>query len=169
MNPPEKAAFRERYGTELTVPATWEEFSRAAEFFNRPEQNMYGTVFALYPTAINNIFDFALQVWSRGGDIVDPDGRIALNSPEAVAAMTAYRELLAQPFIHPRSRELESIGACWAFARGEVAMMVNWFGFATMCETVEGSTTKGCVDRAPVPHAAGYAEPVSLNVYYTGQ
>lgn len=166
-SPEEKAAFRARYGEELSVPKTWEEFARAAEFFNRPEQNMYGTLFALYPDGHNNIFDFALQVWSRGGDIVDPDGRIALNSPEAVAAMTAYRELLAQPFIHPRSRELESIGACWAFARGEVAMMVNWFGFATMCETVEGSTTKGCVDIGPVPHAAGYAEPVSLNVYYT--
>ena len=147
-SPAEKAAFRERYGTELTVPATWEEFSRAAEFFNRPEQNMYGTVFALYPDGHNNIFDFALQVWSRGGDFVDPCGRLSLNSPEAVAAMTAYRELLAQPFIHPRSRELESIGTCWAFARGEVAMMVN--GSASRrCAKRESLHDKGLRRHAP--------------------
>lgn len=163
----EQKAFRQRYGTFLKVPETWDEFAQTAEFFNRPEKNMYGTLFALYPDGHNNIFDFALQVWSRGGDLIDEKGNIVLNSPKAVDAMTEYRALLAKPFIHPKSREMESIGACWAFARGEAAMMVNWFGFATMCETVEGSVTKGCVDIAPVPHAEGYTDPVSLNVYYT--
>ena len=45
-------------------------------------------------------------------------------------------------------------------------MMVNWFGFATMCETVEGSRVRGCVDVCAVPHADSHPDPVSLNVYY---
>lgn len=163
----ERTAYRTRYGGELKPPETWGEFAQVAEFFNRPEQNLYGTLFALYPDGHNNIFDFALQVWSRGGDLTDSQGNIVLNLPANVEAMTEYRKLIRCPFIHPKSRELESIGACWTFARGEVAMMVNWFGFATMCEMVEGSKMKGCVDICAVPHSAGHDAPVSLNVYYT--
>ncbi len=45
-------------------------------------------------------------------------------------------------------------------------MMVNWFGFATMCETVEGSRVRGRVDVSAIPHADSHPDPVSLNVYY---
>jgi multiple sugar transport system substrate-binding protein len=126
---------------------------------------MYGTLFALYPDGHNNIFDFALQVWSRGGTLTDERNNILLYSHESVEAMKFYRDLVNSPFIHPNSRDLESIGASWTFARGEVAMMVNWFGFATMCETVEGSRVKGNVDICAVPHSAECSEQVSLNVY----
>lgn len=163
----EQLSYRTKFGRDLKIPETWEEFVRIAQFFNRPEKGMYGTLFALYPDGHNNIFDFALQVWSRGGSLTDEQGNVLLYSPEAVEAMTFYRELINNPFIHPRSRELESIGACWAFAHSEVAMMVNWFGFATMCETVEGSKVKGKVNIAAVPHAEGFTDQVSLNVYYT--
>jgi multiple sugar transport system substrate-binding protein len=161
----ERAAFRARYGSELAPPRTWAEFARVADFFDRPEEGLHGTLFALYPDGHNNVFDFALQVLSRGGSL-EKGGRIVLDSPEARVALADYRSLINSPFIHPQSRQLESIGACWAFARGEVAMMVNWFGFATMCETVDSSRVRGRVDVAPVPHAESQTDPVSLNVYY---
>lgn len=161
----ERSNFRARHGAELAPPATWAEFARIAAFFNRPVEGMYGTIFALYPDGHNNVFDFALQVLSRGGSL-EQGGRVLLDTPEALDALQGYRRLINSPFIHPQSRQLESIGACWAFARGEVAMMVNWFGFATMCETVEGSKVRGCVDISPVPHADSHPDPVSLNVYY---
>lgn len=166
-SPKEKNAFRILHGEELKPPQTWEEFARIASFFNRPEENLYGTLFALYPDGHNNIFDFVLQVWSRGGELTDQNGRIVLDSQQAIDAMNEYRQLLRQPFIHPESRNLESISACWKFAQGEVAMMVNWFGFATMCETVECTMTKGCVDVCSVPRSDRTIDPVSLNVYYT--
>jgi multiple sugar transport system substrate-binding protein len=161
----ERETYRARHGTELAPPRTWAEFARIAAFFHRPEQGMYGTLFALYPDGHNNVFDFALQVLSRGGSLQQED-RVVLDSPEALEALQDHRILLNSPFIHPRSRQLESIGACWTFARGEVAMMVNWFGFATMCETVEGSNVRGCVDVCAIPHADSHPDPVSLNVYY---
>jgi multiple sugar transport system substrate-binding protein len=161
----EQRAYRARYGAELGPPETWADFARVAAFFDRPGEGLHGTLFALYPDGHNNVFDFALQVLSRGGTL-ERDGRVRLDSPAAREALQAYRGLINGPFVHPRSRELESIGACWAFARGEAAMMVNWFGFATMCETVEGSSVRGCVDVSPVPHAEEHPEPVSLNVYY---
>lgn len=163
----EKSAYRDKYKVELEPPQTWAEFARVAEFFNRPEEKMYGTLFALYPDGHNNIFDFALQVWSRGGELTDHSGSIRIDSPLAIEAMNEYRQLIRQPFVHPESKNLESIGACWKFAQGEAAMMVNWFGFASMCETVECTKAKGCVDICPVPRADQSIAPVSLNVYYT--
>jgi multiple sugar transport system substrate-binding protein len=52
-----------------------------------------------------------------------------------------------------------------AFARGEVAMMVNWFGFAALGETLPESRVKGRVAVAPLPSAPGRAS-ASLNVYW---
>ena len=161
----ERSSYRARYGAELEPPRTWAEFKRIAAFFERPEEGLHGTLFALYPDGHNNVFDFALQVLSRGGSL-EQDGRVVLDSAEALDALQDYRGLINSPFIHPESRQLESIGACWTFARGEVAMMVNWFGFATMCETVEGSRVGGRVDICAVPHAESHPDPVSLNVYY---
>ncbi len=161
----EREDFRVRYGIELTPPTTWVEFARIAAFFDRPEEGLHGTLFALFPDGHNNVFDFALQVLSRGGSL-ETDGRVVLDTPEALDALQDHRRLINSPFVHPKSRELESIGACWTFARGEVAMMVNWFGFATMCETVEGSRVRGRVDVCAIPRVDPHPDPVSLNVYY---
>jgi multiple sugar transport system substrate-binding protein len=163
----EAAVFKAQTGMPLCIPKTWDEFEKAAVFFNRPEKGLYGTLFALYPDGHNNIFDFALQLWSRGGSLIGPEGEVRLHTAEAVGAMRYYRRLINQPFIHPESRKMDSIASCLAFSRGEAAMMVNWFGFATMCETTEESKVKGKVDVGPVPHAEGQRDPVSLNVYYT--
>jgi multiple sugar transport system substrate-binding protein len=52
----------------------------------------------------------------------------------------------------------------YAFAAGEVAMMVNWFGFASMSETISQSQVRGCVGIAPIPSGGG--PRVSLNAYW---
>ena len=102
----ERATFRARYGTELTPPRTWAEFACIADFFDRPDEGLHGTLFALYPDGHNNVFDFALQVMSRGGSL-EQEGRVVLDSPEALVALQEYRSLINSPFIHPQSRELE--------------------------------------------------------------
>ena len=40
----EKTAFKVRYGYELAVPDTWDQFRDVAEFFTRPGENKYGCV-----------------------------------------------------------------------------------------------------------------------------
>jgi multiple sugar transport system substrate-binding protein len=142
----------------LEVPRTWDEFRDAARRLTRPERGLYGTVFAAFPDGHNTVYDFCLQLWTRGGEI-------SLDSPQAVEALEFYRAMLNDSgAVHPRSREFDSVQSGLAFAAGEVAMMVNWFGFAAMCET-GGYSTKGCVDIAEIPHAEG-CRGVSLNVYW---
>jgi multiple sugar transport system substrate-binding protein len=48
-NPDEIAAFEDKYGWSLRPPETWEEQAQVAEFFTRPDQQMYGDVSTLAP------------------------------------------------------------------------------------------------------------------------
>lgn len=165
-NPFEQQKFQQQYGRPLVVPQTWDDFRDVARFFTRPEDNLYGTVFAGYPDGHNTVFDFCLQLWTRGGSLLDNKGEVNIHSPEAVAGLDFYRQLLRdKTLIHPGTMQYESVQTGMAFARGEAAMMVNWFGFASMCEVIEESTVKGKVDIAPIPSASG-EHSASLNVYW---
>jgi len=147
-------------------PRTWEEFHALARTLSAPEARRWGTVFAAYPDGHNTVYDFCLQLWTRGGELFDADGRMRLDTPEAAAALGYLRSILNDSTaIHPDARSLDSVKSGFAFARGEVAMMVNWFGFAAMGETLADSAVKGRIGVAPIPSAPGHAS-ASLNVYW---
>ncbi|OUJ75766.1 ABC transporter substrate-binding protein [Hymenobacter crusticola] len=165
-DPAEQAKFQRQHGKPLQPPQTWDDFHTVARFFHRPAQNRYGTIVAAYPDGHNTVFDFCLQLWSRGGKLVDAQGRVQINTPEAKAGLAFYRALLHdQTAIHPSSGTYESVQAGLAFMRGEAAMMINWFGFASMCEVDEASQVKGKVDITTIPQGEG-GKPCSLNVYW---
>ena len=161
-----RRAFAARHGCELTVPQTWDEFARVARFFHQPAKRLFGTVFAAYPDGHNTVYDICLQLWSRGGEWFDDQRRLNLNSPQMIDALTFYRQTLNDAtMVHPESRTFDSVASGAAFARGEVAMMINWFGFAAVCDTEADSALRGCVQLAPIPCAPG-GSPVSLNCYW---
>lgn len=161
-----RGRYRRRFGTELAPPATWEEFHRVARFLHRPERGSYGSVFAAFPDGHNSVYDFLLQVWTRGGDLFDSGGVVRFDTHEAAEAMAFYRVMLAdKQAVHPDCLRLDSVGAGVAFAAGEVAMMINWFGFATMAHTSSESAVHGQVGVADIPHE-GNGTTASLNVYW---
>ena len=165
-DPAEQAAYQARYGAPLRVPETWTEFRQVARHFHRPERGLYGTIFAAYPDGHNTVYDFCLQLWTRGGELMDPAGRLQLATPQAAAALEFLRSMLNDSAsVHPSCREFDSVKSGLAFAAGEAALMVNWFGFASMAETVTDSRVKGRVGIAPVPHAEG-CQGTSLNIYW---
>ncbi|RYG04297.1 MAG: extracellular solute-binding protein, partial [Chitinophagaceae bacterium] len=63
------------------------------------------------------------------------------------------------------SADFESVAAGLAFMNGEAAMMINWFGFAAMCEVDENSKVKGKIDIDLLPSTVG-SKSASLNVYW---
>lgn len=164
-DPQEQAAFAERYGYPLEPPRTWQAFADVAQFFTRPDEGIYGTVFAAFPDGHNTVYDFCLQLWSRGGDLLDERGVPRLDSAEAVAGLDYYRAML-----HDRGRtppgleQIDSVRSGELFASGAVAMMVNWFGFAAVCEQ-PGCAVKGKTGVTTLPSASG-VEPASLVVYW---
>ena len=67
-DPKEKEEFKKRYGYELKVPETWEQLRDIAEFFTRPEQNLYGIAMWQAPLATAGLVDEFLGLfWSKGG------------------------------------------------------------------------------------------------------
>ena len=165
-DPTEQATYQNQFGKPLTVPQTWDDFVQVARFFTRPEQGLYGTVFAAFPDGHNTVYDFCIQLWTRGGELFDTSNRMTLNTPQAIDALTFYRTILNDnTAIHPQAREFDSVKSGLAFATGEIAMMTNWFGFAAMSETIPDSQVKGKVSVANIPHAPNY-NSASLNVYW---
>jgi multiple sugar transport system substrate-binding protein len=158
----EQRAFGERYGRPLHVPKTWDEFLEVAEFFTRPEEDLWGTVVAALPDGHNNVYDFLIHLWSRGGEILDADGDPAFDGEEGREALTFYRDLIHERGVAPpESVEMESVEAGGFYADGKAAMMWNWAGFGAMAESpdsaVFGRTNYGLIPRADAPggrHAA---------------
>jgi multiple sugar transport system substrate-binding protein len=136
-----------------------------ARFFTRQETGQWGTIFAGYPDGHNTVYDFCLQLWSRDGELIDAAGAPTLDTPAAVAALDFYRRLVNDRTATPLGQEeVDSVKSGERFAAGEIAMMVNWFGFAAVCEQ-PGCPIKGKVDVAPLPAGVG-GESASLNVYW---
>lgn len=164
-DPENQAQYRDRHDRELRPPRSWEEFHDVARFFNRPEQGLFGTAFAAYPDGHNTVYDFCLLIWSHGGELFDGDGNIQLMTTEAVDALRFYREIVNdRNASHPDSRDLDSVRAGQAFANGELAMAINWFGFATVAATHPSSKVRGVVDISTVP--GRQREGISLNSYW---
>jgi multiple sugar transport system substrate-binding protein len=158
--------YRRQFDQPLNPPTTWEEFHRIARFLHNPAREIYGTVFAAYPDGHNSVYDFLLQLWTRNGELFDSTGRLRFQTPEAAATLTFYRAMLSDKgAVYPDCLGFDSVKAGVAFAAGHVAMMINWFGFATMAQTSPDSTIRGKVDVAPIPYA-GRGRTASLNVYW---
>ncbi|WP_343111834.1 extracellular solute-binding protein [Mucilaginibacter sp.] len=162
----EQQKYQEQFGKPLAAPQTWDDFKNIARFFYRPDDNLYGTVFAGLPDGHNTVFDFCLQLWTRGGELTDKNGKVNIDTTAAVDGLNFYRDMLRdKTVIHPDTMQYESVKAGMAFARGEAAMMINWFGFASMCEVISESKVKGMVDIAHIPCIEGN-KTASLNVYW---
>ena len=165
-DPKEKEAFHKKFNRALSPPKTWEELHQIARFFHRPQENLYGTAFALYPDGHNTVFDFSLQLWARAGTLLDAEGKVDINTPQALEGLEFYRKILKdETAVHPKCKEFDSVQAGMAFANGEIAMMVNWFGFASMCEVLPDSKVKGKVDITTIP-AGSKGKGKSLSVYW---
>ncbi|HUR29630.1 MAG TPA: extracellular solute-binding protein [Planctomycetota bacterium] len=129
-DPKEKAAFQAKFGRELAVPATWEEFKQVAEFFQRPAEKRYGCVF---PTGRGyDSLTMGLQnlLWAFGGMWHDPaSNKVAgfLDTPGTAAAVDFFGSLIR---LGPKGSENLDYGAVLEnFSNGSTAMIVNYFAF----------------------------------------
>jgi len=72
-DPKEKADFKANYGYDLGPPRTWAKLKDIAEFFTRPEKNMYGFATWQAPIATAGLADIFLgPLWSMGANLWDP-------------------------------------------------------------------------------------------------
>ena len=129
-NPDEMAAFQAKYGYPLAIPETWAQLRDIAEFFTRPDSNLYGN--AIYTQKDYDAITMGYEnvFFSWGADWFDPATLAVqgyVNSPEAVEALDFYKGLYQ--FNPPGSSNDFYAETNNHFIAGEVAMAMNYFAF----------------------------------------
>ena len=128
-DPAEMAAFEEQYGYELAVPETWAELRDIAEFFNRPDEGLYGI--GVYTQVDYDAITMGFEnvLFSYGADWKNEDNEVldVINSPEAVEALELYKELYS--FAPPGSNNAFFAEMNDLYINGQVAMVMNYFAF----------------------------------------
>ena len=158
--------FLDRFGYVLEPPKNWNNFFDIARYFQGAEPGLSGTALAAYPDGHNAVYDFCIQAWTRGVDFQGPELTINLDKKALIEGLQFYRKLATGgSAVHKDSSSMDSVRLGEAFARGELAMMINWFGFATYAAQLEKSPVKDKIAVAPIPHKAG-AQPVCPNSYW---
>lgn len=161
-----QAAFLDTNGYPLQPPADWSQFHDIAQYFQQPSANRYGTAWAAFPDGHNAVYDFCIQTWTRGGDFINAEGDLDFMDPSIQEGLTYYRLLAGDPLaLHPDSQKMDSVALGEAFTRGELAMMINWFGFAHYSQLSSHGGLSGKIGVAPIPHERN-ANAVAPNSYW---
>lgn len=109
----------EKHG--LEAPKTWDELLKNASTLNGEQSDageIYGIALALNNSNHTNDTVQAFM-WSNGATIIDADGNVAIDSPEALAAYEFEKELFA--YAPPGAAQHGNLEVLNAFATGRVA------------------------------------------------
>lgn len=161
----------EKYG--VAVPTTWEELTAAAQTIQDGERaagnpDFWG--FVWQGNAYEGLTCNALE-WVKsngGGQIVEPDGTISINNPNAVQALEWAASWVGT--ISPEGvlsyQEEESRGV---WQTGNAAFMRNW-PYAYLLGGGDDSAVKGLYDVAPLPRgtAEGATSAATLGGWNVG-
>jgi multiple sugar transport system substrate-binding protein len=131
-DPKEQAAFKQRFGRELTPPDIWDDFVDVATFFTRPDKRLWGTTL-MAGVGDWSTDDFKTLLHSFGGDghLVDPELNTTFNTPQGERALQFYADLINKHKVVPRG----TTAASWdtvttTFGQGLTAMGMNYHDMA---------------------------------------
>jgi multiple sugar transport system substrate-binding protein len=145
-DPAEKAAFKAKYGYDLAPPDTYAQLKDIAQFFTRPDKNLYGV--AIYTQKDYDAITMGVEntFFSWGATWQDSNNNVkgVVNSKEAVDALQFYRDLykccqapgLSNAFFTETNNALIS---------GQSVMIMNYFAFFPAL--VNPSTNKNFADK----------------------
>jgi multiple sugar transport system substrate-binding protein len=167
-DPDEQERFRRGFGRELAPPRTWAEFLDLALHFHRPDDGLAGCVVAAKPDGHNDVYDFFIHLWSRGGRILDERLRPVFHGPAGIAALRFYVDLIhTHRVTQPTPWQDDSVASGAYYASGRAAMMWNWSGFQTVADLPELSRIPGRTRATMLPGGDGPGgRRVSLLVYW---
>lgn len=98
-NEEEKSAFKSKYGYDLTPSKNYKEYRDTAEFFTRPDKNLYGLVevtsFFVYAFFINQMVQLGSEKGVRYGELFDAEMKPQLANEIGEEALRRYVELTA--------------------------------------------------------------------------
>jgi multiple sugar transport system substrate-binding protein len=169
-DPKEQQAFKEKYGMELRVPETWDEYMKQVEFFTRDtdgdgQTDFYGVVNqGLRPDPI--AMEWSNYLYANGGQY-NGEGtwEPMLGTPEAEKALEDYRTNLSK-YGPPGAASFGFDEAFNVAAQGKAYSYITYNMFRTAYDDPAQSAVVGKMEIAAVPNgglngAWGWAIPKS--------
>ncbi len=155
-DPDEQAAFKEKYGYDLAPPESWDQYYEIAEFFTRPDDELWGTAEAFVRGGQQFWFFFSHAASYTnhpdhpGSMFFDPETMTPqINNPGWLRALEEYKKSL--DFSPPGSLNANSGDIRTTFAGGRVAMNFDWGDTGTIGADPEQSQVAGSVGSAIIP------------------
>src|SRR3954471_11473610 len=124
----QKAGYQAAAGKPLEVPRTWDDYTKVAKYFTQPDKKLYGTtVMAGVGDWATDDFKSLLAGWGGDGHLVGDDHSLDFNTPDGVAALSYYRDLINKYKVTPPG----TTSASWdetasLFGSGTTAMSMNY-------------------------------------------
>ncbi|ASJ74405.1 extracellular solute-binding protein [Granulosicoccus antarcticus] len=153
-----QAGFKEKYGYDLAIPATWKEYLDIAEYFQTNIDGVWGTAEAFRRGGQQFwfLFSHAAAYTSHpdfpGSMFFDPDTMDAqVNNPGWVKGLEEY--IRASQLAPPSALNFSFGEVNAAFAGGQVAQSIGWGDTGVIGADPEQSKVAGSVGSAVLPSA----------------
>jgi multiple sugar transport system substrate-binding protein len=155
-DPKEQAAFKAKYGRDLTVPKTWQEWEQVAEFFTRPDQNLHGSTL-MGKRAYNINVPITDRYFGLGApDWLDANGKPLIYTKPELMQQAFEQYLKSAQWANPDYAATEYFETTNTFISGATAMAEQWAGAAfndAQDPTKSKIVGKACI--APLPGGSG--------------
>ena len=152
----EQAAFKERFGYDLAAPETWDQYYDIAEFFTRPDDELWGTAEAFVRGGQQFWFFFSHAASytnhpdNPGSMFFDPETmEPQINNAGWLRALEEYKKSVE--FSPPGALNYNSGDIRTTFAGGRVAMNFDWGDTGTIGADPEQSQVAGSVGSSLLP------------------
>jgi len=120
-----KSAFKSKYGYDLIVPTTWQQYKDASEFFTK--DGMYGT--AVFGAASGDTVCSWLDHVAQAGAnplVLDKSNKVLVNQAPYVEALQYICDLYKKGYAPKETLSVASSEAEEMFKGGKLAMQLNW-------------------------------------------
>lgn len=147
-NPENQKKYKDKYGSDLAPPKTFDEFKQQAIFFSNPP-NLYGTTFAGKDEGMTGRFMEILR--ANGGDMFDENWKPIFNSQAGIDAVQWFVDVY-----NAKAVPAGSVNYTWddigqAFAAGTLAVDLDWPGWAAYFNDPKNSKVAGKIGLALAP------------------
>lgn len=146
-DPKNQADFKAKYGMDLKVPATWDEYLKQVEFFTR--DGMHGVVNqGLRPDPI--AMEWSNYLFANGGEYHDANWNPTLNNEAGVKAVEQYKTMIDK-YGPVGSASFSFDEAFNVMAQGKAYSYITYNFFRTAYDDPSKSAVVGKVEIMPVP------------------
>lgn len=150
-DPTYKRMYFETYRRELEVPTSFAEYNQVASFFTRSHNSLspiqFGSTVAVGNVSVSPS-EFMPRLFEEEGELLDSQGRITIDTPEALCALRNYQETYA---CSDRTVYDFWKNALDGFADGSAAATVVFINYASHILNSKLSGIAGRLGFAPVP------------------